>query len=1373
MANTTIKITQLPSIGNNLTSGTLIPVVAVNGITPVTDKTTVGNIANFTLTNAGNTLPPALLSVFSQTVTNAAQPNITSVGTLNVNTLNISGGVNGQYLQTDGAGNLAWVSGGGSGNGVVGGSDTQIQFNNAGNFGGDPALTWDQGNAQLNTVHFAATSATIYGDINAINLNASANIRPNAIYTNNYFYSNGEPFNGGGSSSNQIFNGISNVDIPTSNGNVYINSSESGNYDPGNEFTISSTSTYALPSGFTFISNAVFDPNYSVLTAPPFGTITEIINNGSTINAISFYPGEPSALTTHAIVAGSKVMFSVVLNRESVANSGYNGIGVASHSMNIYDYLGSDNNTSVGFYEQGEYYGDTDGNPQPAGYVAGDIIDVAVDRANNLIWNRINGGDWNNNPSANPSTQSGGFILPAFGGAAIYPGVTPTNYNEQGPNTWDFDTTGNLTMPGQSSGRINWKPRFAPSYVNAYMEFGQGFQISSYGSLGLTATNDPVVGVDGIVFSGAGYTNGTYTDQPTTGGSGIGLTLNYTVNLTQVVDASVENSGYGYLNGDVVTIPGGSSNATVLLYVNTSASNWNFGNDGNVTLPNDTFGFKYANGDPVIVSSANIGNITFNASTISTNLANTDIQINGNGVGNVSVSTNANSWIFGSDGNLTLPGTSGGFVMTNNGNVTYSSNSPFEDGSGSLNFPNDGNTHYLNTPNESRFAPGTGDFTIEWYQYMTNDSHGYQRPFCLGALTQGTGIFLTGLLEGGSTIMGIQTGTGYTPFAGYADILNSWQHIAVVRNSGVITIYQNGVAFASHSIPNNITYNPALYLSVGNPTGGPENIGTQFVGQITNMRYVVGTAVYTSNFTTSTTPLTAISGTQMLLAESPDTINFAIAPSVSHPTTLKSNGDINVVSSGNTWKFDHLGNLTLPSNFSNINYANGSPYGAPNGPSGSMQVNWQGGFSDQGGTPGDTYSSLQFDGNGIPTLNGTNAYQQRVNYSPYMQVLSPRVESTDYGIVAGPGVTVVGYDDNYNTPRSAYVSVQDQANATQQWDFGILGNGDNNFVVSDRTSSNVWSFGTDGNLTLPSNASSINYANGSPYGGGGSSNKLVNGSYNFTLGVDGTLNIDPSTNGKGVLQTTADLQFISGTNTWTFSTDGNLTASGSGTFAGNNFYIGPGANTQGNIGGSTLVISSNDTAYVQASIFNVSDVGSADWAAYGHHGDDNGGWIDMGFNSSGYSDANYNISGPGDGALLVQSFYENQAPGGRGGNLILGTGENGTVNDIIFGTGGFSNTNIFGRISNANNSFELSRSGASITLPAGGEIKTAVGTGNVVIEANDGTVRTWTFKSIGTLNLPDFGAVPGSGDGAVGDMCRNGDVLYFKTSTGWKTVGLS
>ena len=51
--------------------------------------------------------------------------------------------------------------------------------------------------------------------------------------------------------------------------------------------------------------------------------------------------------------------------------------------------------------------------------------------------------------------------------------------------------------------------------------------------------------------------------------------------------------------------------------------------------------------------------------------------------------------------------------------------------------------------------------------------------------------------------------------------------------------------------------------------------------------------------------------------------------------------------------------------------------------------------------------------------------------------------------------------------------------------------------------------------------------------------------------------------------------------------------------------------------------------------------------------------------------------------------------------------------------------------------------------------------------------HTWAFKSIGALNLPNLGTVPGAGDGTVGDICRNGDVLYFKTSSGWATIGLT
>ena len=57
-----------------------------------------------------------------------------------------------------------------------------------------------------------------------------------------------------------------------------------------------------------------------------------------------------------------------------------------------------------------------------------------------------------------------------------------------------------------------------------------------------------------------------------------------------------------------------------------------------------------------------------------------------------------------------------------------------------------------------------------------------------------------------------------------------------------------------------------------------------------------------------------------------------------------------------------------------------------------------------------------------------------------------------------------------------------------------------------------------------------------------SQDRLVNGSFNFILGPDGTVNFDPSSaNGKGILQTAADLQFIAVDKTWTFDSSGSIT----------------------------------------------------------------------------------------------------------------------------------------------------------------------------------------------------------------------------------------
>jgi len=88
---TSIKITALPSIGANVSYTTLVPVVNMTG-TPETQKANVQIMGNLILENAGGPyFPAAAQAVLAQTVTNASQPNITSVGTLL--TLNVTGDV--------------------------------------------------------------------------------------------------------------------------------------------------------------------------------------------------------------------------------------------------------------------------------------------------------------------------------------------------------------------------------------------------------------------------------------------------------------------------------------------------------------------------------------------------------------------------------------------------------------------------------------------------------------------------------------------------------------------------------------------------------------------------------------------------------------------------------------------------------------------------------------------------------------------------------------------------------------------------------------------------------------------------------------------------------------------------------------------------------------------------------------------------------------------------------------------------------------------------------------------------------------------------------------------------------------------------------
>lgn len=127
---------------------------------------------------------------------------LTSNNVSNAYTLNLpsSVGNNNQYLRTDGTGNLTWATVSG-GSGSPGGSNTQLQFNDNGSFGGIPNVTFSSGNLSLGNVSNVKLNGGVNNEVIrtdgngnlsftsiALNLLVGTRLGPETIPINNYTF---------------------------------------------------------------------------------------------------------------------------------------------------------------------------------------------------------------------------------------------------------------------------------------------------------------------------------------------------------------------------------------------------------------------------------------------------------------------------------------------------------------------------------------------------------------------------------------------------------------------------------------------------------------------------------------------------------------------------------------------------------------------------------------------------------------------------------------------------------------------------------------------------------------------------------------------------------------------------------------------------------------------------------------------------------------------------------------------------------------------------------------------------------------------------------------------------------------------------------
>ena len=177
-----------------------------------------------------------------------------------------------------------------------------------------------------------------------------------------------------------------------------------------------------------------------------------------------------------------------------------------------------------------------------------------------------------------------------------------------------------------------------------------------------------------------------------------------------------------------------------------------------------------------------------------------------------------------------------------------------------------GGVAWLRSDANSAFELGGADFTIEAWIYPTaNGPTGGGVIFSKGNLTSVGAEAYTFQLSTTATITwytGAANGLATPLVTSTAVTLNKWSHVALTRSGSTHTIWIDGVSAGTGTSSYTVT------------TGGPAWVGMgwyaqvadrSFTGNITNLRVTKGTAVYTKNFTPSTTFLTADFGTSLLL----------------------------------------------------------------------------------------------------------------------------------------------------------------------------------------------------------------------------------------------------------------------------------------------------------------------------------------------------------------------------------------------------------------------------------------------------------------------------------------------------------------------------
>lgn len=197
------------------------------------------------------------------------------------------------------------------------------------------------------------------------------------------------------------------------------------------------------------------------------------------------------------------------------------------------------------------------------------------------------------------------------------------------------------------------------------------------------------------------------------------------------------------------------------------------------------------------------------------------------------------------------------FTITRSGDTTQGTFTPFSQTGWAV--YNAGGTSYLSVADNAALQMASGNFTIEFWWYPTSLT-GYQTLFDKGYTATGALLIQTGNGDGKPIVYA--SGSAVIT-SSIAVNVNQWNNVTLVRNGTSLVLYINGVSAGSAT--NSTNFNSTATVGIG---GNLTSTYYPIIGYMSNVRVVKGTAVYTANFTPSTTSLAAIANTSLLTCQS-------------------------------------------------------------------------------------------------------------------------------------------------------------------------------------------------------------------------------------------------------------------------------------------------------------------------------------------------------------------------------------------------------------------------------------------------------------------------------------------------------------------------